>query len=187
MGGQGSGGARAGAGRKGKTVAEKVLDGTATSAERELANNPPAIVPVARPSDLAASEQQVWDELAQRAVTERTLTPSTSIAFRHLCEGIVLRNTVFQRLMSTTEIDRLVPDGQGGLHVEYIKVPMLETPVGQKLLTHYRGLTQRVEAGLVRFRLSPIGKPLLEAPTKDKGDGFDDLDGDDPDDDDAVN
>jgi hypothetical protein len=154
-----------------------MLDGSATSAERKNALNPAAIVPVATPPDLAEAEQRVWDELAPLGLAERTLTPSTAAAFRHLCEGIVLRETVRLRLLSTTKVDRVVPDGDGALGVEYVDVPTLETPLGLKLLTHYRGLTQRVEAGMVRFRLAPMGKALLEDPKKkDPDDNFDDLD-----------
>lgn len=171
MGGQGSGGSRVGAGRKPKSAHEKVLDGTASGAERELVIHPPAIVPVARPLDLASAEQATWDELAPLALAERTLTPSTSTAFRHLCEAIVMRREIAR----TIATDGLT----------------IDTPLGLKahpLLTQYRGLTQRVEAGMLRFRLSPIGKPLIEDPKKTEGDGFDDLDDPtDDDDDDAVN
>jgi len=155
VGGQGSGGQRPGAGRKPKVAIEKVLSGTATQAERELVINPPPIIPVARPLDLATDEQATWDELSPLALTERTLTPSTSTAFKHLCEAIVLR----REMAKTIALDGLT----------------IDTPLGLKahpLLTQYRALTQRVEAGMLRFRLSPIGKPLIEPPTKNDGDGF---------------
>jgi hypothetical protein len=165
VGGQGSGGTRPGAGRKKKAAIEKVLNGTATRDERELASDPPPIIPVGRPLDLAGAEQATWDELAPLALTERTLTPSTSTAFRHLCEAIVLR----REIANTIALDGLT----------------IETPIGLKahpLLTQYRGLTQRVEAGLLRFRLSPIGKPLIEAKKK-AADGFGEFDRDAPSDD----
>jgi phage terminase small subunit len=168
MGGQGSGGERPGAGRKPKTALEKTLSGTADRSEREFVINPPPIIPVARPLDLAGAEQETWDELSPLALTERTLTPSTQTAFRHLCEAIVLR----REMANAIAIDGLT----------------IDTPLGLKahpLLTQYRGLTQRVEAGMLRFRLSPIGKPLIEAPTKkNDGDGFDEFEGDTRDDDD---
>lgn len=174
MGGQGSGGARPGSGRKRKTPFEKVLSGTASDGERELVIHPPPIIPVSRPLDLAGQEQAVWDELEPLALAERTLTPSTTTAFKHLCEAIVLR----REMAKTIALEGLTFETMFG-------------PKKHPLLTEFRGMTQRVEAGLLKFRLSPIGKPLIEPPTKNDRDPFGELEGGatldvDDDDDDRV-
>jgi hypothetical protein len=166
MGGPGSGGERANAGRKPKSPRERVLDGTATSAERELAINPPPIKRVPRPLDLTSGQRDIWDSLSPLASFERTLTNSTTPAFRDLCELIALRAEMSKQIALE------------GLTVE--------TPLGQKahpLLAQFRGLQQRIEAGMVRFRLAPFGKALFEDPAKAKQDRFDDLDEDEDDDD----
>lgn len=164
MGGQGSGGSRVGAGRKGKTPFEHKLDGTGQDVPL------PPIVPVSRPVDLTTAAQTVWDALYPLALAERTLTEATQTAFRHLCEDIALRRAMAAEIAET------------GLTID--------TAFGLKahpLLTQYRGVTQRVEGGLLRFRLSPIGKPFVEPTTP--ADPFADMDTDagDDDDDDAAN
>jgi hypothetical protein len=107
----------------------------------------------------------LWDELSPLALTERTLTDSTKAAFSHLCEMIALR----EAMKKDIDLEGLT----------------IDTPLGLKahpLLTQYRGLVQRVDAGMLRFRLSPIGKALIELPKKNAND-FDNLDGDEDDDD----
>lgn len=168
MGGPGSGGTRVGSGRKPKTATEKVLHGTASAADREAADRGSGpLLPVACPEDLSAQQRRVWSELAPHALAERTLTDVTRLAFRELCEAIVLKRSLMLQIFAE------------GLTIE--------TPLGPKahpLLTQYRGLMQRTEAAMLRFRLSPMGKPLLDDP-KPETDGFDDFDRDD--DDDSVN
>src|SRR4051812_37987947 len=71
VGGFGSGGARENAGRKKKAPRERVIAGTATPEERELAIHPPPIVRVPRPIDLSGAARDVWNELAPLAEFER--------------------------------------------------------------------------------------------------------------------
>jgi hypothetical protein len=59
MGGQGSGGTRAGSGRKKRTPIERVLDGSASRGERDFVNDPTPIIPVARPLNLGQRERVV--------------------------------------------------------------------------------------------------------------------------------
>ncbi len=166
MGGNGSGGARPNAGRKKKHPAERLLNGTATSDERELALRPPPIRRVPKPIDLSSEQRDTWEALAPLAEFERTLTNSTTPAFRQLCELIVQRDELWKQIA-----------------LEGFVVETMLGPNAHPLLVHYRGFTQRIEAGMVRFRLAPFGKALFEIPTKDKGDGFDDLDGENEEDD----
>jgi hypothetical protein len=49
-----------------------------------------AIEPVEPPDDLASDARAVWDQLAPHALQARTLTPATAVAFRLLCQNIVL-------------------------------------------------------------------------------------------------
>lgn len=167
MGGHGSGGARPNAGRKKKHPRERMLSGTATSEERELANNPPPIRHVPRPEDLAAALRATWDDLAPLAEFERTLTNSTTPAFRQLCQLIVERDELWAQIA--------------------LEGYVLDTMLGPKahpLLVHHRALTQRIDAGFVRFRLAPFGKALFEDPnSQTKADRFADLDEDDDDED----
>jgi hypothetical protein len=140
MGGPGSGGRRAGAGHprgRGATYSNGSGAGAAGAAG---ANDDAG--DVAPPDNLTLAQLAVWQDLAPLAIEEGTLTRATAQAFRDLCEAIVLKST----LLRQAENDGLVLHG----------------PQGKKahpLLSQYRGLMQRVEAGLSRFNLAPAGKP----------------------------
>lgn len=169
MGGKGSGGARIGAGRKSNEEAARWLGGNAGKrgkrAKRpESAGRTPELIPV--PSGMPEEQATVWNALAPHACGERTLVPATVQAFRDLCEAIVLK----RRMLAQIERDgftylRVTIDGAGQEHTEARAHP---------LITQHRGLMQRVEAGMLRFRLSPMGKALepVEAP-KDEWAEFD--------------
>lgn len=154
MGGPGSGGRRVGAGHprgRGATYS----NGSGTGAADVGANDDAGDVPP--PDNLTLAQLAVWQDLAPLAVEEGTLTRATAQAFRDLCEAIVLKST----LLRQAENDGLVLHG----------------PQGKKahpLLSQYRGLMQRVEAGLSRFNLAPAGRP---AKAKDlEGDLFSEFD-----------
>jgi hypothetical protein len=145
MGGVGSGGRRPGAGRKGKSEAERALTGNAghrskvvrhpsvppappAAASAGLSVPPPVVVDEAdAPNDLTVEERQVWLRLAPFALGNGTLTPAWSFAFSLLCRNIALE----RRYASS------VTDAGGASH---------------------RGLIQRIDAELLRFNLSPCGK-----------------------------
>jgi hypothetical protein len=118
------------------------------------------------PSDLPAEQAAVWGELAPLALTQRTLLAATVQAFRDLCEAIVLKRSMLERI----EADgltylKVTVDGAGTEHSELKAHP---------LISQHRGMMQRVEAGLARFRLAPIGKEIL--PAAEPSDPFDEFD-----------
>jgi hypothetical protein len=105
---------------------------------------------VEAPSGLPAEQAVLWSELAPHALASHTLTLETALAFRDLVEAIVVKRALLTRI----EADGLVyikvmVDGAGTEHQELKSHP---------LLTQFRGLMQRVEAGMARFRLTPDGK-----------------------------
>ena len=102
---------------------------------------PAAPVPaVGMPVDLPAGQAAVWAELAPHAIQARTLTPATAHAFRDLCEAIVLKRAAVSRI------------GRDGL--------MLQSGERHSLLPNALGLMGRVETGLQRFGLAPMGKEM---------------------------
>lgn len=166
MGGKGSGGARVGAGRKSKTQAQKWLGGNAGKRGSRAKPKPAAIALIAAPPNLSADQVAAWNELAPHACAERTLVAGTVAAFRDLCEAIVVKRELLEQIQKDgyTYL-KVTIDGAGQEHQEVKAHP---------LLAQHRGMMQRVEAGMLRFRLSPIGKELLP-PEKPK-DEWDDLD-----------
>lgn len=166
MGGKGSGGARIGAGRKGKTAAQKWLGGNAGKRGSSAKPKPAAVALIAAPADLQADQAAVWNELAPHACAARTLTDGTVAAFRDLCEAIVVKRELLAQIQKDgyTYL-KVTIDGAGQEHQEVKAHP---------LLAQHRGMMQRVEAGMLRFRLSPIGKELL--PAEKPKDDWDDLD-----------
>jgi hypothetical protein len=115
------------------------------------APRPPQDVP--RPADLSAQTATVWDALAPHALTARTLTPATAMAFQDLCEAIVLKRAELSRI------------SREGLVVEGAAHP---------LLSRHVALMVRVEAGMTRFRLIPMGKEMPAA--EEKADEFSEFD-----------
>jgi hypothetical protein len=160
---------RAGAGRPPKDARVKALAGWAGHSNRGTkedraravarANQPLPIMPP--PEDLPGDQRAVWLELAPHAAGQRTLTDDMALAFRDLCEAIVLK----RRMLATIEEDGLTyqrrtvkverDDADVELRTEECEIK------AHPLLTHHRGLMQRVEVGLLRFRLSPIGKEVV--------------------------
>lgn len=139
MGGRGSGGSRAGAGRKPKSNLERLVTGDPGHRGRLLAHpnagSVPAVAPVEEfdaPNDLSTAERLVWLELAPFAFAARTLLKSTSYAFRLLCRNIVLERE-------------------------------LSSSVEMRGTANHRGIVQRVDAELLRFSLCPNGKAVYEA------------------------
>jgi hypothetical protein len=128
VGGRGSGGARAGAGRKPKELAAKILEGSASP--RQQARSLPKVEEFDAPNDLTRDERLVWLDLAPHAFQSRTLNRATSYSFRMLCRNIVLEREIAADA-----------EQRGG--------------------ANHRGIIQRVDAELLRFCLSPIGKPIV--------------------------
>lgn len=169
MGGKGSGGLRVGAGRKSKDKAEARLHGsrqrTVVRFPGAAAPNVPSVAPLERvdpPADLPAEQKAVWIALAPHALVARTLTPGTAQAFRDLCEAIVLKRALLERVQADgLTYEKVSVDGAGVEHVELKAHP---------LISQHRGMMQRVEAGFTRFRLAPMGKEI--APPDPPADPF---------------
>lgn len=155
MGGFGSGGARAGAGRKSKGARVLNLHGgrDRKAKSRGVATAP--IEPVKPPKGLSKKELAVWGLLAPRALAKLTLTPAEADSLAELCVTIVERD----RLRETIDTDgwtfkhAILSDEGETLSVEIRKHP---------LISEYRQWKIRVEAGRARFKLAPIGKEIVE-------------------------
>ena len=82
------GGARVGAGRKKKSLAERALHGTASLKAKRVVL--PPVEKFGPPEDLTPDEVEVWLYLSPHAFKARTLTPATADAFSDLCRNRVL-------------------------------------------------------------------------------------------------
>jgi hypothetical protein len=113
----------------------------------------------------------VWNELAPHACAALTLVPGTAAAFRQLCGRIVLLQQIEAQIEADgimgTKVSLQMDETGGGLQTVEKKA--------HDLLTKSMTLMQRVDQGMMRFRLSPMGKELTptEAP-KDEWAEFDD-------------
>jgi P27 family predicted phage terminase small subunit len=158
VGGRGSGGSRVGAGRRPKDADLHALHGTAKRPRRQRRKKRTPSLPLVGdlkqpPTWLPDDQKTVWTRLAPHAVLTGTLTEATAHAFRDLCEAMVMKKELH---------DDIKLEGYTVMTESGVKA--------NPLLTHYRGMMQRVEAGLARFMLTPQGKPL----------GGDDEEADDP-------
>ena len=173
--GTGHGGARPNSGRPRKLDSVRSLreqrrkrHGRANVARPAPRKAPP--VAVAKPKGLPAGQSVVWDMLAPQALLQRTLTPATVFAFVGLCEAIVLKRDI----LAVIEAD--------GLMQNRLSTKMDESGGGEQvfeskahpLLAKWTALYARVEAGLTRFRLEPMGKEL--APVEEPADDFAEFD-----------
>lgn len=173
MGGKGSGGPRPGAGRKRQSQAKGALTGSrrtrarASKTAAPITSNPtkgnqnasrnqntPGVVtqPTVAidieipqpPGNLTLDELAEWNDLAPRAAKEGTLNESTAYALRDLCQLRVLKDRLLRRVGD----DGDVVFGAQGQHAAH------------PLLSRITTLSQRIEAAMVRFKLSPMGKEL---------------------------
>lgn len=182
MGGKGSGGARVGAGRRRKSAEEGALTGSRrVRARAKEANQTAAAVnqtPVTPqspttamvvastemipqpPGSLTLDELAEWNDLAPRAAKVGTLDDSTKFALRDLCQARVLKDRLLRQV---SDLGNLLPGASG-------------TVVANPLLARFTTLLQRVEAGMMRFKLSPIGKEL-DKPGEKAADPFAEFDG----------
>lgn len=144
----GHGGRRPGAGRKGKSEAERALDGNAGHRAKVVAHPSAAALPQAElprldesdaPDDLDFAERKVWLELAPHATANGTLTPATALGFKMLCRNIVIEQNYARS-------------------------------VNDKGTANHRGIIQRVDAELLRFNLAPCGKSMPKAVEQPKVD-----------------
>lgn len=112
------------------------------------------------PGSLTLDELAEWNDLAPRAAKEGTLNDSTSMALRDLCQLRVLKDRLLRRIGDEGD----VVWGAGGNRAAH------------PLLTRITTLSQRIEAAMLRFKLSPIGRELPAGPEKPVDDGFGEFD-----------
>lgn len=166
MGGKGSGGRRVGAGRrrqsdaagdltgsrrtraraKSAAPANQTVNQTANQTEASLEGPTPSSgVPIPEPpGNLTLDELAEWNDLAPRAATVGTLTDETKLALRDLCQARVLKDKLLRTVNDQGEV---VVASTGNL-------------AAHPLLARFTTLFQRVEAGMMRFKLSPMGKEI---------------------------
>jgi hypothetical protein len=139
MGGHGSGGMRPGSGPK---------------RQDEIPADAP-LPKVERPDGLSDAEASAWAQLAPLAIQQRTLTPETAARFQLLCRQIVAERAMADRIEADGLVYIAVTVDGSGKERETLKAHPLVGP--------QRGLMQRIEAGMLAFRLAPMGKALLPA------------------------
>lgn len=185
MGGKGSGGNRVGSGRPPKNQALGDVSGSrrtrarakqgnqtagnqnrATGAASQPAGEPaggPVVLDPAMPlppSSITLEELAEWNDLAPKAFEKGTLTKHEVFALRDLCQLRVLK----ERLLRTVGDQGDVVIGAGG------------NLAAHPLLTRITTLSQRIEAGMAKFQLSPMGKPI-DVPKAPDLDPFSEFDG----------
>lgn len=175
MGGKGSGGLRVGAGRRSEQgsvrwLREQRRKRKGTAPRQRVVPPKSLLIAVLTPDDLPDGQASVWRALAPHAMAARTLVPATAWAFRDLVEAIVLKRDMLalieQEGLTSTSLKTQMDVNGGGNQV-------LE-PKAHPLLTRHAALMARVEAGLTRFRLSPMGKEI--APVDEPADEFAEFD-----------
>ena len=126
---------RAGSGRPAKTV---------------IPETAPEDVPV--PDGLSDEARVVWERLAPFALQERTLVPQTADRFSLLCQTIVLERQMATKMMDDgLTFIAVTVDGAGVQH---------DTLKAHPLCAQQRGMLQRVETGMMSFKLAPMGRPI---------------------------
>jgi phage terminase small subunit len=99
---------------------------------------------VRQPIDLGPEQASIWQELAPHAKALGTLTEASALSFRDLCEVIAVKRAILRTVTAQGWIVAS-PSGEAKAH---------------PLLVRYQGIYQRVEAGLVRFGLAPMGEEM---------------------------
>lgn len=151
MGGFGSGGARAGAGRKKKPTHLRGIDGGA--GRRGEIGDPPSIpidpLMVVPPADLGPDERQVWDAWAPLAHHERTLAASTLSSFVLLCELEVDRRALRRRYITQRSA---TGEARALLH--------MGSDEEMAARREHRALSKDIKAMQKDFKIAPFGKEL---------------------------
>ena len=147
-----------------KSISEVRLSNTfradrhAARAKATFAANGNAAVMPEPPSDLTERQRAVWLELAPHAAAQRTLVPETVAHFRMLCSAVALQRAMLAELeadgLTGTKVTLQMDAKGGGLRSVAKRA--------HTLLSKLTTMMQRVDAGMVRFGLSPVGKPMVE-------------------------
>ncbi len=122
------------------------------------------------PGSLTLDELAEWNDLAPRAAKAGTLDDSTMLALRDLCQARVLKDRLLRRVADMGDV---VLASNGNL-------------AANPLLARFTTLLQRVEAGMMRFKLAPMGKEI-EKPGEKAADPFAAFDSEDATSDRTVN
>lgn len=150
MGGKGSGGRRAGAGRKRKANVVAFLHGSRQRAGAALDTLTGPGTQVEPPDGITPEALAVWGLHASDAVKAGTLTPLTARSFMQLvCDPEV----VYARILATLEKEGWTYMRMGENGAEPKKHP---------LITDLQNWHRRVDAGHARFCLAPLGKSIAE-------------------------
>lgn len=155
----GSGGTNVGAGRRRKPLEQKILDGSASSADKiryeqlQAARDRAEANGIARPLALKGDAKTFWDELAPQAMAAHTLTAATVRAFQNLVETMALRRKLERRIDREGWVVRTGPL-KGKRH---------------PLVADMRDLYAKETSGLLRFSLHPVGREMefVEPPKDD--------------------
>ncbi len=158
MGGFGSGGRRAGAGRKRKASHLRAIDGGAgrrgrtrdTEDDNEAGADQAPALPPAPPAWLAPDERALWEALAPEAIAARTLTTSTAFAFGHLCQGIA----------DMMELRARLKPARAAATGELLPLLFVDADEEQALRREHRMLWHEVAARCKDFCIAPFGKEL---------------------------
>lgn len=144
MGGVGSGGRRPGVGRKPLTEAERAARGSKKRGAARVLTHPssPAGPPAAPPLPTldetdAPNDLQTDERLVWLKLAPHAMANGTLTPATELAFAMLCRNIVLLKAM-------------------------YEAPLARGTADH-RGLIQRVDAELLRFNLSPCGKPMADA------------------------
>lgn len=109
------------------------------------------------PADLPAEQRDFWHRYAALAIERRTLTPHTVPAFLLLCELEAEKQAVKRTIdKDGRTYIKVTVDGSGQEHEELKAHP---------LKTDYSRLAKQVTDLMLKFMLSPFGKPTA-APAK---------------------
>lgn len=123
------------------------MDGRRLDYEPLLGQAPAAVSDQALevpPAELTRGQRQFWRQAAPLAVGQGTLTASTAVGFRELCEQFCLKAAIARK------IEKLGPASKSA--DAYIKA--------------YVKLAQRLDATLARFKLTAFGKPADQAASR---------------------
>ena len=171
MGGFGSGGKRAGAGRKSKAQKERDLAGSRSrTTARDAGAKSAAVVKVVKPKGLTPMAADLWDLLSPEAIEAGTLTIGTAYAFRRLCELEAQRQAMAKQIdLDGMMVNPVQIDEDSGARFS------VGDPKAHPLITHERALVVRVEQGMARFMITALGKSMAAA--ADEADPFDEFGG----------
>lgn len=161
------GGSRIGAGRPRKDGALAALHGSRQRSSVGKAAPVKPLETVHAPADLSVEALDVWRELAPHAIAKRTLTAAHALAFRKLCENVVMERAIAASIASDgmTSIRVTTDVTSGEQHIE---------KKAHALFPRHTAMLVRVETGLRAFGLGPTGKEVADdAPPVDPFAEFD--------------